>query len=253
MKNFKGSKVTVVGLAKSGIAAALLLNSRGAVVLATDSGYSKALRLAKRELMARGISVELGGHSRKSVEGRDLVVVSPGVPECSPVFKWAREMGIPVIGEIELGYLCCPAPIIAVTGTNGKSTTTTLIGRILKKGGKHAVVCGNIGDPFCGEVGKVRKNSVVVLEVSSFQLGGIREFHPRVSVVLNISQNHFDRHPDLKAYIRAKAMIFENQGKTDRTVLNFDDPLTRKLASATRAKVLFYSRRKGSPSPVFRQ
>jgi UDP-N-acetylmuramoylalanine--D-glutamate ligase len=253
MKNFKGAKVTVAGLAKSGIAAALLLNNMGAVVRATDSGDSKALRLAKRKLIARGISVELGGHSRESVEGGDLVVISPGIPEYSPVLKWAREMGIPVIGEIELGYLCCPAPIVAVTGTNGKSTTTTLIGRILKKGGRHAVVCGNIGNPFCGEIGKVRKDSVVVLEVSSFQLEGIKKFRPQVSVVLNISQNHFDRHPNLKAYIGAKARIFENQGKTDRTVLNFDDPLTRKLASATRAKVLFYSRRKGSPAPVCRQ
>jgi len=253
MNNFKGKKVTVAGLAKSGIAAALLLKSRGAVVRATDSGDSKDLRRAKRELMARGIAVELGGHSRGCVEGADLLVISPGVPECSPVLKWARDLGIPVIGEIELGYLCCPAPIVAVTGTNGKSTTTTLIGRILKEGGKHAVVCGNIGNPFCGEISRVRKDSVVVLEVSSFQLESVRTFRPRVSVVLNISQNHFDRHPDLKAYIKAKARIFENQGKTDRTVLNFDDPLTRKLASSTRAKVLFYSRRKGFPVPVCRQ
>ncbi|HRZ67357.1 MAG TPA: Mur ligase family protein, partial [Candidatus Omnitrophota bacterium] len=173
MTDFKGKKVTVAGLAKSGMAAALLLKKRGAVVWATDSGDSPALREHKRLLEKKGIAVEIGGHSRGYIRGKDLVVISPGVPEGSPVLKWAGEYGVPAIGEIELGYLCCEVPIVAVTGTNGKSTTTTLIGEILRRGGRRAVVCGNIGNPFCGEIGKTTKDSVVVLEVSSFQLESV--------------------------------------------------------------------------------
>jgi UDP-N-acetylmuramoylalanine--D-glutamate ligase len=194
--------------------------------------------------------LELGEHSPGFIKGKDLVVISPGVPDSSPVLKWAAQFKVPVIGEIELGYLCCPAPIVAVTGTNGKSTTTTLIGEILKKGGKHAVVCGNIGNPFCGEIGKVNKGSIVVLEVSSFQLESIKSFRPHVAVMLNISQNHFDRHPGLDAYMKAKARIFENQEKSDWAVLNYDDPLVRKMRTKTKAPVLFFSRKKDIPEMV---
>ena len=242
-KIFKGKKVTVAGLAKSGMAAAFLLKKLGAKVWATDSGSSETLKEARGLLEWKGIKVELGRHTPEFVKDKDLVVISPGVPEDSPVLKLAAEYKIPVIGEIELGYICCKAPIIAVTGTNGKSTTTTLIGEILKEAGKHTVVCGNIGNPFCGEIAKVKKNSVVVLEVSSFQLESINTFRPHVAVVLNISQNHFDRHPDLRAYIDAKSRIFENQGKDDWAVLNYDDPLVRKLKAGTKAKTLFFSRK----------
>lgn len=243
MKKFKGKKVTVVGLAKSGMAAALLLKKLGARVWATDSGDSESLRETKGLLEAEGIKVELGRHTREFIKDKGLVVISPGVPEDSQVLKWAAEYKVPVIGEIELGYICSKAPIVAVTGTNGKSTTTTLIGEILKKGGKRAVVCGNIGNPFCGEIAKVKKNSVVVLEVSSFQLESIKSFKPHVAVALNISQNHFDRHPDLPAYIGAKSRIFKNQDKGDWAVLNYDDPLVKKLKAKTRAKILFFSRK----------
>ncbi|MFA6355694.1 MAG: UDP-N-acetylmuramoyl-L-alanine--D-glutamate ligase [Candidatus Omnitrophota bacterium] len=247
MIEFKGKKVTVAGLAKSGMAAALLLKRRGARVWATDSGRSAALIKHGRLLKKRGITVELGKHSPSFIEGKDLVVISPGVPDDSPVLQWAGRFKVPVIGEIELGYLCCPAPIVAVTGTNGKSTTTTLIGEILKKGGKHAVVCGNIGNPFCGEIAKMRKDSIVVLEVSSFQLESIRSFRPHVAVMLNISQNHFDRHPGLAAYMKAKARVFENQDGKDWAVFNNDDPLVRKLRTKTKARALFFSRRKKTP------
>ncbi|MBP6944325.1 MAG: UDP-N-acetylmuramoyl-L-alanine--D-glutamate ligase [Candidatus Omnitrophica bacterium] len=252
MTDFKGKKVAVAGLAKSGMAAALLLKKKGAVVWATDSGDSPALREHKRLLEKKGIAVEIGGHSRGYIQGKDLVVISPGVPEGSPVLKWAGEYRVPVIGEIELGYLCCEAPIVAVTGTNGKSTTTTLIGEMLKKGGRRAVVCGNIGNPFCGEIRKVTKDSVVVLEVSSFQLESVKKFRPYVAVVLNISQNHFDRHPGLGAYINAKARIFANQRKSDRAVLNLDDPAVKGLRARTKAKVVFFSRKKCLPGLLCR-
>ncbi|MDP2942263.1 MAG: UDP-N-acetylmuramoyl-L-alanine--D-glutamate ligase [Candidatus Omnitrophota bacterium] len=254
MKNdFKDKKVTVVGLARSGMAAALLLKKKGAEVYATDCGDSAGLRKNAGSLRKKGIRVEIGVHTRGFVKGKDLIVISPGVPEDSPILKWAAEEKVPVIGEIELGYLCCEAPIVAVTGTNGKSTTATLIGKILKKGGKSAVVCGNIGNPFCGEISKVKKDSVVVLEVSSFQLETIRRFRPCVAVVLNISQNHFDRHPDLKSYIKAKSRIFENQKTSDWAVLNYDDPLVRGLRAKTKAKTIFFSRKKGIPEMVCRQ
>lgn len=243
MKTFRGKKVTVAGLAKSGLAAAFLLKKLGAKVWATDSGDSQKLREAKGLLEWKGIKVELGRHTPEFVEGKDLIVISPGVPEDSQVLKWAAKYKVPVIGEIELGYLCCKAPVVAVTGTNGKSTTTTLIGEILKKGGKRPVVCGNIGNPFCGEIAKVKKNSVVVLEASSFQLESVKTFRPHVAVMLNISQNHFDRHPDLRSYIGAKARIFVNQEKGDWAVLNYDDPLVRKLKAGTKAKALFFSRK----------
>lgn len=251
MKNFKGKKVTVAGLAKSGAAAAFLLERLGALVWATDSGDSEGLRETKGRLEAKNIKVELGRHTPEFVKGKDFAVISPGVPEDSQILKWAVEYNVPVIGEIELGYICCPAPIVAVTGTNGKSTTTTLIGEILKKGGKHTIVCGNIGNPFCGEIAGVKKNSVVVLEVSSFQLESIKSFKPNVAVMLNISQNHFDRHPDLAAYINAKSRIFENQDKDDRAVLNYDDPLVRKLKGNIKAKTLFFSRKNKEAAAFF--
>lgn len=251
--DFKDKRVTVIGLARSGMAAALLLNKKGAEVCVTDRGDSACLKRNAGSLRKKGIRVETGVHTRGSVKGRDLIVISPGVPEDSPILKWAAEEEVPVIGEIELGYLCCEAPIVAVTGTNGKSTTVSLIGRILKKSGKRAVVCGNIGNPFCGEISKVRKDSIVVLEVSSFQLESVKRFSPHVAVVLNVSQNHFDRHPDLKSYIKAKSRIFENQKRGDWAVLNYDDPTVRGLKIKTKAMTIFFSRKKGIPEMVCRQ
>lgn len=239
--DFKNKRVTVVGLARSGMAAALLLRNLGAKVYATDSGDSDDLRKNGRLLAERGIETEIGAHTRDFIKDKDLIVVSPGVAEDSPALVWARQEKVPVIGEVELGYLCCEAPIVAITGTNGKSTTTTLIGEILKKNGTDAVVCGNIGNPFCGELYRINKDSVVVLEISSFQLETIKEFRPYIAVFLNISQNHFDRHPDFDSYLKAKARIFINQKETDSAVLNYDDPLIRALKEKTRAGVLSFS------------
>ncbi len=241
---FKNKRITLVGLARSGMAAAHLLHVLGAEVYATDSGDSEELRRNGELLKALGIEVELGGHTPELVKDKDLIVISPGVADASPAVIWASEDGIPIISEIELGYLCCDAPIVAITGTNGKSTVTTLIGEILKKGGRDVVVCGNLGVPFCGEISKIKSNSIVVLEVSSFQLERIREFRPYISVLLNISQNHFDRHPDLDSYINAKARIFLNQNTSDWAVLNYDDTLVRGLKVKAKANLLYFSRTK---------
>lgn len=240
--DFKDRRVTVVGLARSGMSAAFLLRDLGAEVYATDSGNSDDLMKNEELLKSKNIKVEIGEHTRPFIKDKDLIVISPGVAENSPAVIWANEEGIPIISEIELGYLCCDAPIIAITGTNGKSTVTTLIGEILKKDGKDVVVCGNLGNPFCGEIPRIKSDSIVVLEVSSFQLERIKDFRPYVSVLLNISQNHFDRHPDLNSYVNAKARIFQNQEASDWAVLNYDDALVRELKKKTKANVLYFSR-----------
>lgn len=240
--DFKNKKVSVVGLARSGMAAALLLRDLGADVYATDSGDSEELKKNKEYLKDRAIKVEIGAHTPDFVKGKDLIMISPGIADTSPAVIWANEDGLPIISEIELGYLCCDAPIVAITGTNGKSTVTTLIGEILNRGGKDAVICGNLGNPFCGEIPKIKANSIVVLEVSSFQLERVKEFKPYVSVLLNISQNHFDRHPDLDAYINAKAQIFHKQNGGDWAILNHDDVLVRNLNKETKANILYFSR-----------
>lgn len=239
--DFKNKRVTVIGLARSGMSAALLLRDLGADVYATDSGDSEDLRKNERYLKLKGIEVEIGEHTRQFVKDKDLIVISPGVADTSPAVIWANEDGVPIISEIELGYLCCDAPIVAITGTNGKSTVTTLIGEILRQGLRDVVVCGNLGNPFCGEMPKIKSNSVVVLEVSSFQLERIKDFRPYVCVLLNISQNHFDRHPDLNSYINAKARIFNNQDESDWAVLNYDDELVRGLKEKTKANILYFS------------
>ncbi len=251
--DFKNKKVTVVGLARSGTSAALLLRNLGAEVYATDSGDSEDLRKNGELLKSKNIKVEIGEHTRRFIKDKDLIVISPGVADSSPAVIWANEEDIPIISEIELGYLCCDAPIVAITGTNGKSTVTTLIGEILRKGGKDVVVCGNLGVPFSGEMPRIKKDSIVVLEVSSFQLERTKDFRPYVSVLLNISQNHFDRHLDLNSYINAKARIFQNQEASDWAVLNYDDALVRELKKKTKANVLYFSRAKKVMGAYFKK
>ena len=227
-------KVVVVGLARSGIEAARLLASRNDTVFVTEFKDDKAVQDAGDLLIAEGTikpeNIELGGHTDNFIKKPDLMVVSPGVrPDALPI-KLARARKIPIISELELAYTMCPAPIIAVTGTSGKTTTTTLIGEMLKAGGFDAIVCGNIGNPFSGEIKKIKKDSVVVLEVSSFQLEFIDKFKPKVSVILNISDNHLDRHKDMEEYITAKCRIFLNQSAEDVLLLNKNDELLSEIA-----------------------
>ncbi len=238
---FRDKKVTIVGLARSGISCARLLAKLGACVSVSDNQDTPALRVKAKELRAKNIRVELGRHSPGFIKGGDLVVVSPGVaPDALPLL-WARKSGIPVISEIEVGWLLCPAKIIAVTGSNGKTTVTTLIGLILKEAGKKAVVCGNIGNPFCGEVEKLRPQDYVSLEVSSFQLENIRGFKPQVAVILNFSRNHLDRYRNMKEYLAAKACIFMKQGKGDALVINRDDAALRRTARRAKSRVVYFS------------
>lgn len=247
--DLKGKRVTVVGLGNSGFNAAMLAVAEGAGVRATDAGDSPALRDAKKKLEARGAKVEIGAHTEEFIKNSDLVVVSPGIEETSPALKWTRERGIPVIGEMELGYRFCRGRIIAITGTNGKSTVTTLIGRILKDAGFDTVVCGNIGNSLCGEIDKIEKDTWVVLEVSSFQLETIVDFKPYIAVILNVTDDHMDRYSKFSDYFAEKLKVFKNQDENDHLVLNYDAENLRVFdRPRAKSKVSFY---KKSPADIF--
>src|SRR6266478_4227706 len=238
-------RVLVVGLGKSGVASALFLQARGAKVTVSDAKPQDQLGEEIPVLLDHGIAVETGGHGERTFRGQDLIVVSPGVPVDSPSLVQARALGEPVIGEIELASQFLPKNIIAITGSNGKTTTTTLAGEIVAAGGFSTAVGGNIGTPAISLVEQAKADTVVVLEVSSFQLETIQTFRPKVAVVLNITPDHLDRHRTFAAYVDAKARIFENQTAEDFAVLNEDDPTCVELAQRTRAQVYWFSRKKG--------
>jgi UDP-N-acetylmuramoylalanine--D-glutamate ligase len=241
---FKNKKITIVGLARSGKASADLLSELGAQVSVTDNQDSESVRLFAAQLEPKNIKIELGRHSRRFIEGRDMIVVSPGVPDKALPLSWARALNIPVISEIELAASLCPATIIAVTGSNGKTTVTTLIGEILAASKRQVFVCGNIGQPFCSELKKMHPGDFVALEVSSFQLETTKDFKPKVSLILNISANHLDRYLNIEEYIRAKKRIYLNQDKSDYAVLNREDPLVRSLDQEIKAQVVYFSKTK---------
>jgi len=242
---FKNKKVAIVGLARSGLASASLLYDLGADVCVTDKSDSPAIRSAQANLKSGRIKIELGGHSKGFIEGKDLVVISPGVPETSQAIIWARQANIPVISEIEVASILCPADIIAITGTNGKTTVTTLIGKILSADKKKVFTCGNIGNPFCGQVAKMQPGDYVSLEVSSFQLETISSFKPKIALILNLSRNHLDRYNGMQEYLEAKKRIFLNQDENDYLVLNRDDPAISGLAGQARSKKVYFSKEQG--------
>ncbi|MFY9402463.1 MAG: Mur ligase family protein [Candidatus Omnitrophota bacterium] len=237
---FQGKDVLVVGFGKSGLSSANLLYTLGANVKVTDNQDNVFTRNNLNALKSKEILVELGKHSKDLLQGVSLLVISPGVPNDSFPILWAKDLNIPIISEIELGFLFCPAKVIAITGTCGKTTVTTLLGRVFEAAGKRAFTCGNIGNPFTQELGKMKEGDYVFLEVSSFQLEYIDKFKPKVSVILNISRNHLDRHTDMHRYIEAKARIFKNQDKSDFLVLNYDDEVARGLASKAKAKIAYF-------------
>jgi len=242
--NLANKRVLVVGLGKSGVASALFLQARGAKVTVSDAKPQDQLGEEIPVLLDHGIAVETGGHGERTFRGQDLIVVSPGVPVDSPPLVQARSLGEPVIGEIELASQFLPKSIVAITGSNGKTTTTTLAGEIISAGGFSTAVGGNIGTPAISLVEQAKADTVVVLEVSSFQLETIQTFRPKVAVVLNITPDHLDRHRTFAAYTDAKARIFENQQAEDFAVLNADDPTCAGLVSRTRAQIFWFSPKK---------
>jgi UDP-N-acetylmuramoylalanine--D-glutamate ligase len=238
-------RVLVVGLGKSGVASALFLKARGARVTVSDTKTEDQLREQIPVLLDQGISVETGGHGERTFRGQDLIVISPGVPVDAQPLVQARTLGEAVIGEVELAAHFLGGPIVAITGSNGKTTTTSLVGEIIAAGGYPTVVGGNIGTPAISLVERAKADTVIVLEISSFQLETIQTFRPRLAVVLNVTPDHLDRHRTFQAYADAKARIFENQQGEDFAVLNADDPTCVEMAKKTRAQVFWFSRKQG--------
>ncbi len=241
--DLNGKRVLVVGLGRSGFASALFLKSRGARVTVSDAKAEDELRDQIPVLLDQGITVETGGHGERTFRGQDLIVVSPGVPVGEPPLAQARAQGETVIGEIELAAQFLAGPIIAITGSNGKTTTTALTGEIIKAGGFPTLVGGNIGTPAISLVAEASPQTVTVLEVSSFQLETTQTFRPRIAVVLNVTPDHLDRHGTFQRYVEAKARIFENQQPSDFAVLNADDSTCREIAARTKAEVYWFSRK----------
>ena len=248
----KGKRILVVGLGKSGVASALFLASRGARVTVSDAKREDKLRDQIPALLERGLTVETGKHGERTFREQDLIVASPGVPNDLPPLHAARQRGIPVIGEIELTARYLEGKIVAITGSNGKTTTTTLVGEIIASGGRKTLVGGNIGTPAITFVEQSSPDTWVVLEISSFQLETIERFRPHIAAVLNITPDHLDRHGSMEKYIAAKTRIFENQTAGDYAVLNADQEATRRLASGLKSQVLWFSRDEGSRKDIER-
>jgi UDP-N-acetylmuramoylalanine--D-glutamate ligase len=249
--DLRDKRALVVGLGKSGVASALFLKSRGARVTVSDSKPEAELRDEILLLLEHGITVETGGHGDRTFRGQDLIVVSPGVPFDAPQLSQARTLGEPVIGELELAAQFISGPIVAITGANGKTTTTSLAGEILAAGKLPTLVGGNIGTPAITFADQATPQTWVVLEVSSFQLETIATFRPRIAVILNITPDHLDRHKTFANYVNAKARIFENQQASDFTVLNADDATTANLAGRTPAQLFWFSRSKAMERGAF--
>jgi UDP-N-acetylmuramoylalanine--D-glutamate ligase len=251
LEGLAGRRVAVVGLARSGVAAARLLQAAGARVSASDAKPLSALGADARELGRLGVRLVDDDAAGAGVAGAELVVVSPGVPLGSAQLGPARSAGATVIGEIELAWRALESDTIAITGTNGKTTTTALTGALLGEQHRPVLVAGNIGTPLAGHAATFPPDGIVVCEVSSFQLETTDQFQPRVAVVLNVTPDHLDRHGTFEAYLDAKARIFANQTAADCAVLNADDGPTRTLADRTRADVLWFSRQTPQDHGVF--
>jgi UDP-N-acetylmuramoylalanine--D-glutamate ligase len=251
MIEVRGKRVLVVGLARSGQAVALCLQRRGAVVTVTDIRPPSEFQSVLPSLFAQKIGVELGSQKTETFLRHELVVVSPGVPWDLPQLLAAREQRIPVLPEVEVASWFLDGTMVGITGSNGKTTTTSLLGKMLEASGFPTFVGGNIGVPLSTAVDRVAAGSILVTELSSFQLEGIEGFRPHIAVFLNLSPNHLDRHASFEAYAQAKRQIFRNQQADDIAVLNADDPAVAGLAPALASRKVFFSRQQEIPSGVF--
>ncbi len=232
-------KVTILGLARSGVAAAKLLKAKGCRVFVSDEADNAAVRAAAADLDLLGIPSETGGHSDRTLEC-DFLVRSPGVPNSNLILTQARRQGIAVVSEIEVAYWFCPAPVAAITGSNGKTTTTQWLGDVIRRSGRNVAVCGNVGHPFSAALADLDANAIAVLEVSSFQLEDIHLFSPRVAVMTNFSPDHLDRYGDYDAYIKAKCRIFEKMTPDAALIYNRgDEELTRRALRASCRRLSF--------------
>jgi len=240
----KNKRVLVVGLGKSGKSAALFLRDHGAKVTVSDTRSAESLTGEIPALLDAGIMVETGGHGLLTFRRQDLIVVSPGVPCDTPELKQVRAFGLPIIGELELASRFLQGQIVAITGSNGKTTTTALLGKIFADSGLPTLVGGNIGTPVIDLIAQSTPQTVSVLEVSSFQLETVDQFRPHIAVVLNITQDHLDRHGTFENYAAMKARITSQQTPDDFFVLNAEDKPTQMLAAKTKAQVFWFSGRR---------
>jgi len=246
-------KYLVCGLARSGFAAAKLLLSRGFSVTVADKMPLSSFKQDKLEhideLSNMGAKFLFGQNPDSIVKYFDTIVISPGIPIDSEFIIKADSLAIPVIGEIELGYKICACPIAAITGTNGKTTAVTITGEIFKKCFPGSMTLGNIGAAFCEKAAEMKQGAWVALETSSFQLESVRDFRPKIAAVLNISEDHLNRHYTMEKYIKSKERIFAKQDATDTLVLNYDDNITRGMASRAKSRPAFFSMN-GEPDPA---
>jgi UDP-N-acetylmuramoylalanine--D-glutamate ligase len=240
--DLKNKKVTIIGAARSGVAVVNAVLRLGGNPKISEGKALNEFSAQLKELSDPSlVKIEAGGHTKAFIQDSDYVVLSPGVRLDAQPVQWARERGIEVMGEVEFGFRLCPCPIVAVTGSNGKTTTSTVIAEIIKQAGRQVCLCGNIGSPLSKYVLDLRPTDTVVLEISSFQLESTIHFKPHVAVWTNFSQNHLDRHKDLEEYFQTKCKIFANQDAKDFAVLNYLDPEHRKLAGGLKAQVLFFN------------
>lgn len=249
--DYCGKRVLVVGMARSGIAAAKLLAVRGALPVCQDDRAADAFGDKLSELTELKCEMHLGESALPLLDNVAAVVVSPAVPLSSPLITECRKRGIYVIGELELGYQLMKGALVAITGTNGKTTTTTLAGEIFKNHGDITHVVGNIGYPITAAALDSRDSDVFVCEVSSFQMETSDTFHPRAAAILNITEDHLNRHGDMETYINTKMRMFENMGKEDIAIFNRDDAVCRELSKRVSAKVWFFSRKEAVPAGAF--
>lgn len=238
---YRGEEVVVLGLAKSGVQVAKVLHERGAVVTVNDKKERDQSPEAS-ELESLGICVICGGHPDDLIhEGVSLVIKNPGIPYTAPPVQQALQLGIEVVTEVEVAYRLCAAPMIGITGSNGKTTTTTWVGQMLEAAGMNPIVAGNIGTPLCQAAQEATEDNWMVVELSSFQLKGTETFRPKVGCLLNIAETHLDYHGTMKDYVDSKAKLFANQVESDTAVLNWDDPFCRELVPYVKATILPFS------------
>ena len=238
----KNKRVIVLGMARSGVAAAKLLAKRGAVVTISDMKTEESFGGALDELKALGCTFALGEGPQKYLADQDMMILSPGIPVAKPFVQEAIAGGVEVIGELELGARMMRGGLCAITGTNGKTTTTTLVGELFRATGRPTHVVGNIGYPITADAGDMTDDDLTVAEVSSYQCETISTFHPHVGAVLNITEDHIARHGSMEAYIGMKRRIFANQTAEDWAVFNYDDPTCHEMAKGLAAKIAWFSR-----------
>ena len=248
--NLNGKNVLVVGLAESGLGAANFLLRHGARVTVTDVKPRGEL-MGRIEHLAGSVRLSLGGHREEDFTGAELIILSPGVPTSLPQLRKASLGAIPVYSEVELAYRFLKGMVIGVTGSNGKTTTTALIGDLFRKSGRECIVAGNIGPPLIGFVEGSSQQSTFVVELSSFQLETIETFRCSVAALLNVTPDHMDRYGQFEDYVQAKERIFLNQNAQDYAVLNADSPLCLQMAETRKSRVMLFSRKKVLPEGVF--